>query len=207
MFGAKAEIAVFEKGLDCEIVHVPFSLQTFYEPKHPEVARVNPKHQVPVLVDGDLEIFDSTQVFEFLEDLQPEPRLWPANARERAKARRLELESDEVFFPHVIALMPHQRAIVGEAKVAEAKPAIAAFYERVERELASKPFLAGSFTYADIAFFMASFFARFLGAAPSPEQVRLAAWRGRVAARPSVARVAGAMRDYLAGNGLEITLV
>ena len=30
-----------------------------------------------VLVHGALEIFDSTQIFEWLEDLQPEPPLWP----------------------------------------------------------------------------------------------------------------------------------
>ena len=47
---------------------VPFEMATLYQPKHPEVARINPKRQVPVLVDGDLEIFDSTQIFEYLED-------------------------------------------------------------------------------------------------------------------------------------------
>jgi glutathione S-transferase len=29
------------------------------------------------LVHGDLDIFDSTQIFEYLEDLQPTPALWP----------------------------------------------------------------------------------------------------------------------------------
>jgi glutathione S-transferase len=207
MFGAKAEIAVWEKGIDCEIEHVPFSLTAFYGSKHPEVARINPKGQVPVLVDGDLEIFDSTQVFEFFEDLKPSPPLWPKDLRARARARRLELESDEVFFPHVVALMPHQRAILGEAKVAEAKPAIAAFYERIERTLEGREYLAGEFSYADIAFFMGSFFARVLGAVPDPGHEKMTAWRERIAARASVARVAGAMQKYLAQHGLEITLV
>ena len=58
MFGAKAQIAVLEKGLDFELVMVPF--EAAYEPKHPEVLRINPKRQVPVLIHGDLEIFDST---------------------------------------------------------------------------------------------------------------------------------------------------
>ena len=69
MFGAKAQIATIEKGLDVELVMVPFDMDRLYEPKHPEVVRINPKRQVPVLVLGDLELFDSTQIFEFLEDL------------------------------------------------------------------------------------------------------------------------------------------
>src|SRR5688572_15199956 len=75
MFGAKAQIAAGEKGLEFELVMVPFEMKRLYEPKHPDVARINPKRQVPVLVHGDLEIFDSTQIFEYFEDLQPGPAL------------------------------------------------------------------------------------------------------------------------------------
>src|SRR5262245_8424766 len=81
------------------------SMTRLYEPKHLEVARVNPKQQVPVLVDGDLEIFDSTQIFEYLEDLAPTPPLWPPGPAARARARLVELKSDEVYFPHIIRLM------------------------------------------------------------------------------------------------------
>src|SRR5919108_1443061 len=100
MFGAKAQIAALEKGLDVELIMVPFEMQRLYEPKHPEVVRINPKRQVPVLIHGDLEIFDSTQIFEYLEDLRPAPALWPAGTIARAQARLLEHKSDEVFFPH-----------------------------------------------------------------------------------------------------------
>src|SRR4029079_17368572 len=81
MFGAKAEIAALEKGLDVDREFVPFALATLYDPKHPVVARVNPKQQVPVLVDGDLELFDSTQLFEFFEDVKPHAPLWPRCVR------------------------------------------------------------------------------------------------------------------------------
>src|SRR3546814_3220774 len=78
MFGAKAEIAAREKGLRFELVMVPFAMATLYSPKHPEVERINPKRQVPVLVHRsnggpDLELLDSTQIFEYLEDLAPDP--------------------------------------------------------------------------------------------------------------------------------------
>ena len=53
MFGAKAEIAVREKGLDFELVMVPFDREDRYEPRHPDVLRVNPKRQVPVLIHGE----------------------------------------------------------------------------------------------------------------------------------------------------------
>ena len=92
MFGAKAQIAAAEKGIAFELVMVPFDMQRLYQPKHPEVLRINPKRQVPVLIDdglgGDLEIFDSTQIFEYLEDQWPEPPLWPRAIGERAAARR-----------------------------------------------------------------------------------------------------------------------
>ena len=58
MFGAKAEIAALEKGLDVEVIMVPFDMDRLYEPKHPEILRVNPKRQVPVLLHGETEIFE-----------------------------------------------------------------------------------------------------------------------------------------------------
>jgi glutathione S-transferase len=63
---------------------VPFDDALGYEPKHPEVLRINPKRQVPVLVHGAVELFDSTQIFEYLEELQPEPALWPREREARA---------------------------------------------------------------------------------------------------------------------------
>jgi len=205
MFGAKAEIAVLEKGIDCPREFVPFSIATLYEPRHPVVARVNPKAQVPVLIDGDLELYDSTQIFEYLEDVHPEPPLWPREPRARARARLAELESDEVFFPNVVTLMPRARVLAGDDGVRAAQEAIARFYEAANDRLAGRDYLAGdAFTYADIAFFMAQFFASFLGAPPPPELARLAAWRSRVGSRTSVRKVSGTMADYLRAQGLQL---
>src|SRR3954465_8444845 len=105
MFGAKAEIALREKRVEFELELVAFSQQQGYAPKHPEVLRINPKRQVPVLIDGAVEIYDSTQIFEYCEDRWPAPPLWPGTPAARAHARQLEHGSDEVFFPHVIKLM------------------------------------------------------------------------------------------------------
>ncbi len=90
MFGAKVEIAAREKGVDFDLVMVPFTTDDAYEPKHPEVLRVNPvKKQVPVLVDDQVQLFDSTQIFEYLEDRYPQPALWPDDVAQRARARQI----------------------------------------------------------------------------------------------------------------------
>lgn len=197
MFGAKAQIAALEKGIEVELVMVPFAMRTLYQPRHPEVRRINPKQQVPVLVDGDLEIFDSTQIFEYFEDVKPDPPLWPREAKARARARLLELKSDEVFFPPVIRLMglqnnPHDAAAVS------ARAAAADFYREMESLLGDgRAFLAGGCSYADIAFFMAQLFADRMGAPIPDDAARLIAWRERMADRPAVRAVAGAMGRYL----------
>lgn len=201
MFGAKAEIAALEKGLDVQVEMVPFDMKALYEPKHPEVLRVNPKRQVPVLIDGDLEIFDSTQIFEYFEEIKPQPPLWPTSVRGRARARLLEMKSDEVFFPHIVRLMSLQRSLDDPAAVTAIGAAVA--YDReMEALLADgREYLAGDYSYADIAFYMAQFFADRLGA-PMPDDVgRLLAWRERMTARPPVRRVAGAMARYLVSVG------
>jgi glutathione S-transferase len=187
MFGAKVEIAIFEKGLDCAIEMVPFSMKTLYEPKHPEVLRVNPKRQVPVLIDGDLELFDSTQIFEYLEDRYPEPPLWPRDIATRARARQWELKSDEVFFPHVIRLMP-LRGDTSRPEWQPAKDGIEAYYRGSDAVLATRDWFAGPYTYADIAFYMAQMFAARLGVPMPSDLPNLARWLARITARPAVQR-------------------
>jgi glutathione S-transferase len=199
MFGAKAEIAAHEKGLEFELVMVPFEMKTLYQPKHPEVLRINPKRQVPVLVDGDLEIFDSTQIFEYFESVKPGPALWPGDPKARARARLLEHKSDEVYFPHIVRLMGLQTTPDDAAAIA-ARAEAARFYGEMERALGAHQWLAGSYSYADIAFYMAQLFGERMGA-PLGEQPALLAWRNRMGARPAVARVAGAMGRYLVSQG------
>lgn len=185
MFGAKAEIALHEKGIAFELVMVPFDMARLYQPKHPEVARINPKCQVPVLIHDGLEIFDSTQIFEYLEELQPAPPLWPADRQARARARLLEHLSDEVYFPRVVRLMGLQATPDDPAAVA-ARDACAGFYRRMEAALATGggDYLAGSYGYADIAVFMAQLFGARMGAPMTDETPALLAWRTRMAARP-----------------------
>lgn len=200
MFGAKAQIAALEKGIDFELVMVPFDFKTLYAPKHPEVLRINPKGQVPVLVHGELEIFDSTQIFEYLEDLVADPPLWPRGVQARARARHLEHQSDEVYFPHIIRLMGLQHDLRDPAAVAAIEGANR-FYRWLEDRLGGHDYLAGDYSYADIAFYMAQLFGARQGAPLGDATPRLLQWRTRMGARPAVRSVAGAMGAYLASVG------
>lgn len=200
MFGAKAEIAAREKDLDFELVMVPFEMKRLYEPKHPEVLRINPRRQVPVLVHGDLEIFDSTQIFEYFEDLRPEPPLWPREMGARARARLIEHKSDEVYFPPIVRLMSLQETPDDPAAVA-AREAAARFYIEMEGLLAEREYLAGSYSFADIAFYMAQLFGARMGAPMTNATPKLLRWREKVTARPAVQSVVSAMAAYLVSQG------
>ncbi len=203
MFGAKVEIAAREKGIEFDLVMVPFDFDRGYAPKHPEVLRVNPKRQVPVLVADDVELFDSTQLFEYLEHRWPEPPLWPRSVAARAEARQQEHCSDEVFFPHVVRLMG-LRASPDPVEAPEwknARAGIEQYYLGLEQLLRDREYIAGQFSYADIAFYMAQFFAARHTVPLTGAHPHLLAWRGRMIARPPVKLVVGAMADYLRSQG------
>lgn len=200
MFGAKVQIAALEKGLDFDLVMVPYDSAQGYKPKHPEVLRINPKRQVPVLVHGPVEIFDSTQIFEFLEDLAPTPPLWPRDPIARAQARNLEHQSDEVFFPHVIKLMGLQD-VLSSAPAVAAIDACNRYYADMDRLLESHAWLAESYSFADIAFYMSALFGERQGAPLTDKTPRLLAWRARMGQRAPVKAVASAMAAWLKNAG------
>jgi glutathione S-transferase len=200
MFGAKAQIAALEKGLAFELVMVPFDMKRLYEPKHPEVLRINPKRQVPVLIHGAVEIFDSTQIFEYFEDLKPQPALWPSSAAERARARLLEHKSDEVYFPPIIRLMGLQDAPQDPAAVA-ARDVARRYYEEMEPLLTGRVYLAGPYSFADIAFYMAQLFGARMGAPMTENTPLLLRWRERMSSRPAVQQVVRPMAAYLVSQG------
>mgnify|MGYP003585214264 CR=1 FL=1 len=201
MFGAKVEIAAREKGVAFELAMVPFTTDDAYEPKHPEVLRVNPvKKQVPVLVDDQVALFDSTQIFEYLEDRYPRPALWPEGVAERARARQLEHRSDEVFFPNVVRLFGLQHDMQSAPAMA-ACDACARFYVELRAPLEGRGYLAGPYSFADIAFYMAHVFADRKGAGMTGATPRLVAWRDRVGERPAVRAVVDPMMRFLASQG------
>lgn len=51
---------------------------------------VNPRGEVPVLIDGDIGVFDSTVILEYIEDKWPATPMLPKSPADRARARMLE---------------------------------------------------------------------------------------------------------------------
>jgi glutathione S-transferase len=134
--------------------------------------------------------FDSTQIFEYFQHFDPQPPLSPELPAARAHARLLELKSDEMFFPHVIRLMSLQDRL-GEPPAQEAIFHLHRLYAEWESTLGSKDCLSESYSYADIAFFMAQFFAATLGAPMIRGTPGLLAWRTRARRSPGCGAVCG----------------
>src|ERR1700723_3749363 len=57
----------------------------------PDYAAVNAKRVVPTFIHNGHSIFQSLAIIEYLDDIQPEPRLIPKDPKERAYARSLAL--------------------------------------------------------------------------------------------------------------------
>ncbi len=110
--------------------------------------------KVPVLKDGDLTIWDSLAICEYLAEKHPEKRLWPADVAARAHARAISAEMHSGF-TNLRSQMPMnvRRVILGRAKTAE----VVAEAARIEtiwndcrgRHAARGPFLFGAFSIAD----------------------------------------------------------
>ena len=193
LFGKKVEIALAEKGLAFERTLVAFTQSEGYKPKHPAVLTANPKAQVPVLIDGELTLFDSTVILEYLEDAYADPPLYPSGAAAKARCRQLELIADEVLLPPLRTLMHRSvpadaaRHAAQEAEAAKGEARLSELFAELEAKLGAQDWFCGSFGVADIALFMMVFWTKRLKG-PAPEG-RMAAWYERCLARPSIAKV------------------
>jgi glutathione S-transferase len=119
-----------------------------------EIAAVTPAGRVPVLHDGDLVIWDSLAICEYVAELAPAARLWPADRPARARARSLAAEM-HAGFAALRRDMPMdlhaRRPGVGHtaAALADATRVLASWRECLA---AGGPFLFGTFTIADAMF-------------------------------------------------------
>jgi len=67
-----------------------------------DYAEVNAEHVVPTLAHEGHHFFQSMAIMEYLDEIQPEPRLLPTDAKERAYARSLALVSVADAHPLVV---------------------------------------------------------------------------------------------------------
>lgn len=199
LFSRKVEIALGEKNIPYEREFVAFTQERGYEPRHPAVLAANPKRQVPVLVDGDLALYDSTVILEYLEELYPGPPLYPASPQDRARCRLLELDADEILFAPVRHLLfrtepPHTDPAIHAGRITAGLAAEESLKERfaeLDRRLSGGTFFCGPYlTVADIGLFMTILFTQRLKGPALDPYPGLAAWYHRLLGRPAFAKAA-----------------
>src|SRR5512144_1559318 len=92
----RAQLALEHKALPYELKVLSFSAG---DTRKPEFLALNPRHQVPVLVDGEFVLYESNAIVEYLDEAYPATGapLFPGDSRTRALVRRLVLEVDNYF--------------------------------------------------------------------------------------------------------------
>jgi glutathione S-transferase len=130
-----------------------------------EFDRLSPLRRIPVLIDGDLTLCDSSVICAYLDERYPGPALLPESPEDRARARWLEEFADTRLGDVFIWSLFYQRfvrpAIWGEegdqARIEKAlNQDIPAVLDYLEGQLPVEGFLFGGIGLADIS--IASFF-------------------------------------------------
>jgi glutathione S-transferase len=163
-----------------------------------EFARLSPLRRIPVLIQGDLVLTDSSVICAWLDEAYPERPLLPAHPADRARARWLEEYADtrlgDVFIWGLFYQKRVHPAVWGEPgdlarvekNLAEDVPAA---LDYLEGELPDDGFLFGEIGLADVAiasFFRNAFYAGL--AVDAGRWPKTAGFVGRVLARDCFAR-------------------
>jgi glutathione S-transferase len=90
-FARKVRMVLRFKGLEFE------SIDALALDEHDRLVKVNPRAEVPVLVDKGFAVTDSTDIVYYLEDRFPTPAVLPAEPELRAKARRWQRAADTLL--------------------------------------------------------------------------------------------------------------
>jgi glutathione S-transferase len=126
--------------------------------KKPDYLAINPRGKVPAIVDGDLRLYESQAIVEYLDDAYPDygKQLFPGSVRDRALVRRLVCEADSYFVPPMNRLA--QRVLFtapdewDAGRIAAARDEVAQELERWVPALRGD-YLAGPLSAADFALY------------------------------------------------------
>jgi glutathione S-transferase len=162
-----------------------------------EYQRLSPLRRIPVLIDGDFSISDSSVICAYLDEAYPGCPLLPAAAKDRARARWYEEYADTrlgdlfiwaLFYQKIVHPLvwgePGDQARIDKAVVED----IPAALDYLEGELPAEGFLCGDIGLADIS--IASFFQNgaYAGFEVDPTRwPRTAAFVERTLAHPCIA--------------------
>ncbi|WP_316196469.1 glutathione S-transferase family protein [Bradyrhizobium sp. SZCCHNS3053] len=188
----RAVIALTEKGVAFEWIDIDLANKPDW------FLKISPLGKVPVLVvplgQGEVALFESNVICEYIEETQPAVRLHPEDALVRAQ-HRAWMEFGSAILGDLWGLETTQDAALFAAK----REALTTKFARVEDALGEGPYFAGArFSLVDAVF--APIFRYFdvfdaygdLGIFASTPKVR--AWRDQLAQRPSVRTAVSA--DY-----------
>jgi maleylacetoacetate isomerase len=144
----RVRVALRLKGLGFEEIPIDILSGEQFEPDY---QAVNAERVVPTLIHDGHSLFQSLAIMEYLDDIQPSPRLLPEDARERAYARALALMTIADAHPLVVPrIRQHLASTFGaDAKVIEdwgkhwTNEGLAT-YERLLARRAPAPFALGA---------------------------------------------------------------
>jgi glutathione S-transferase/RNA polymerase-associated protein len=185
-YARKVRIALYEKGLPFERVRALHG-----DCNRRDFGHVNPRAEVPALVDGHFSLYDSTIICEYLEDRYPEPALYPRDPQARAECRLLEDLADTQLdaATYAVAILEHGRREQHPAMHDAARLDLERLYGELERRLNGRPFFCGEFSLADVAVAPHLMAAAFLGFPLDPARHSgLTRWMERMQERAAVAR-------------------
>lgn len=94
-YSHRCRFVLFEKGMDFEVRDVDL----FDKPE--DIALMNPYGQVPILVERDLILYESTIINEYIDERFPHPQLMPGDPVARARVRLFLFNFEKELFTHV----------------------------------------------------------------------------------------------------------
>lgn len=114
----------------------------------------NPAGKVPVLVDGDISVWDSLAIIEYAAERFPEAQLWPLDRAARAHARSVSAEMHSGFVALRSECGMNLHRPVKARKLSDAALADIARIQQIWGECRQRyghlgPYLFGAFTAAD----------------------------------------------------------
>lgn len=190
----KVRIVAFESGMNVEEIEVQLNK------KHPDVVSLNPNATVPVLVDDELVIYESSQIIEYILDKFPELELMPGPAKTRANIRQLHSYSDSQLGKTLFPYIKKKRDSVDHVASDEMKESTRQVWFEAQSMLAEKlgerDFFAGDFSVAECALIPRFCLAITHGLPIDEKFQNLINWYSRCAERPSFQK---AMPQYFPG--------
>jgi len=113
--------------------------------------------KVPILIDGDVTVWDSLAIIEYVAERFPQAKLWPEDRAERAHARSISAEMHSGFLPFRGECSMNLHRLVGAITLSEDARANVARIQEIWTGCRARygqrgPFLFGAFGAADAMF-------------------------------------------------------